>query len=109
MDSGSCADRHTPPAVNIDALTPRDFHSTSVDREARLDGEPRGWLSRGRETVRPAKGDLQTSDKLHSPTSPEEFSVLVTCGDAATLDAIVNMASRMSGVRVVVENYKGGA
>jgi len=54
--------------------------------------------------TRPAKGDQSRKVELHSPTSPEEYSVLIMCGDAATLDAIVNTASRMNGVRVVVEN-----
>lgn len=60
------------------------------------------------ELVKPAKGDQVNTVELHSQ-EPEEFNVLISCADPATLDAIVNLATRMSGVRIVVENPGGGA
>lgn len=56
-----------------------------------------------RGSTKPAKGDQNKTNVLHSP--PESsYTVHISCMDAETADAIVQLAARLAGVRVVVEN-----
>lgn len=63
-------------------------------------------LSRsGGSPTKPAKGDLDQVDVLHS--QPRQFALTVEAENEATLDAILNILARLPGVRVTVANPEG--
>lgn len=47
----------------------------------------------------PAKGEVETRTPAHAP---QRFALTIEADNEADLDAILNIASRMSGVRVTV-------